>query len=426
MTGFGLDSLVMVTEAMQQMNGWPPKILILESQSCLGGAGTHRGVFSLCGLYTCTDRPRRTVGAIWDELRELLLDIGATNPKPTRHRGVFQVFEPEGMKLALDILVSKYEIEVWLHSPVVAATRSAGDLITSITVQERRGPVTLNAKALVDASGDADLAHYGLASIRYGNHGTINLGTLSTRFGGLKDAEPTAELWRNAIVKAKAKDPHLAKRLPKVSSVQLRLPQSGGVTTYLASASYDARDSRSITRAETLGKEQALEYLKILRTLPGHESMYLVSSGPNFGTRESLHINAKYQLRVEDINQRTHFEDCIALCGWGMEWHDEAAENWGSTFTLPPHEIFEIPLRCLLSENTPNLVAAGRCLDGDRLAGSAARVMGTGLATGQAAGVTAGLISQHGVMPGFWKVQGILRNNGAIIDEDAMPDRITL
>lgn len=67
------------------------RILLLESESCLGGAGTHRGVYSLCGLYTCTDRPRRTVGTIWDELHELLLEIGATADKPTRHRGVFQV-----------------------------------------------------------------------------------------------------------------------------------------------------------------------------------------------------------------------------------------------------------------------------------------------------------------------------------------------
>lgn len=325
------------------------------------------------------------------------------------------------MKYALDVLLAEHDIDVLFHSPVIAATRSADNTITSVTVQERRGPVKFQGRAFVDASGDCDLAYHGGASVRYGNNGKINLGTLSTRFGGLKDAAPSAELWRQAILAAKAKDPELAKRLPKVSSVQLRLPKSGDVTTYLASASYDARDSRSITRAEQLGKSQAQEYLNILRKLPGHENMYLVSSGPNFGTRESRHINAKYQLRVEDINDRCHFEDCIAICGWGMEWHDETAENWASTFTMPPHEIFEIPLRCLQSEDTPNLLAAGRCLDGDRLAGSAARVMGTGLATGQASGVAAGLFAAQGTFPDFKEVQKVLRQNGAILDGDALP-----
>lgn len=67
------------------------RILLLESEGCLGGAGTHRGVYSLCGLYTCTEKPRRTVGSIWDELHKLLLETGASGVKPTRHRGVFQV-----------------------------------------------------------------------------------------------------------------------------------------------------------------------------------------------------------------------------------------------------------------------------------------------------------------------------------------------
>jgi hypothetical protein len=424
------------------------KILVVESESCLGGAGTHRGVYSLCGLFTCTERPRRTVGAIWDRLHSKLLAIGATTEKPVRHRGVFQVreikpldlsntspkwlksfcqvFDPEGMKLALDELMAEYDIDVLLHSTVVAAERSSGGMILSVTIQERKGPTVLKASAFVDASGDGDLAFHGGASVRYGNHGSVNLGTLSTRFGGLKDTKTTSELWKQALLAAKESDPELAAKIPKISSVQLRLPLSGDVTTYLASVPYDARDSRSITRAEQLGRAQALEYLKILRKLPGHENMHLVSSGPNFGTRESRHINAKYQLSVNDLNERTHFEDVIAICGWGMEFHDQNAEHWASTFKFPPHEVFEIPLGCLCSEDTPNLLAAGRCLDGDRLAGSAARVMGTGLATGQAAGVAAGLIALNGALPDVRDVQRILRENGAILDADNLPDGIDL
>ncbi|KAL6364337.1 hypothetical protein LRP88_02257 [Fusarium phalaenopsidis] len=348
----------------------------MESEGCLGGAGTHRGVYSLCRLFTCTDRPQRTVGKIWDTLRTPLLEIGASNEKPTRHREVFQIFEPEGMKHVLDVLLSQHKIDALLHSPVVSTTRSATGEITSVTIQERRGPKTFIGRAFVDASGDGDLGFHGGVCVRYGNNGSINLGTLSTRFGGLKDANPSAELWKQATLAAKEKYHKLKQKIPKVSSVHLCLPQSGDVTTCPASAPYDARDSSSITRAEQLGKEQTFEYLKILRKLPGHENMHLVSSGPNFGTRESRHINTRYQLRVEDINNCTRFDDVIAICGWGMEWHDETAENWGSMLALPPHGVFENPLRCLKSIDTRNLLAAGRCLDGDRLAGSAARAMG--------------------------------------------------
>jgi succinate dehydrogenase/fumarate reductase flavoprotein subunit len=67
------------------------KILIIESEACLGGAATHRGVLSYCGLFTCTQDSKRAVGRIWDDLRARLLELGATDPDPVRHRGVFQV-----------------------------------------------------------------------------------------------------------------------------------------------------------------------------------------------------------------------------------------------------------------------------------------------------------------------------------------------
>ena len=44
-----------------------------------------------------------------------------------------------------------------------------------------------------------------------------------------------------------------------------------------------------------------------------------------------------------------------------------------------------------MSAGTPNLYAAGRCADGDRMAGASLRVMGTAMVTGQAAGVAAAL-----------------------------------
>lgn len=67
------------------------RILMIESQSCLGGAATHRNVLSFCGLYTLEEKPKKAIGAIWDELKQKLLDVNATTERPVRHRGIFQV-----------------------------------------------------------------------------------------------------------------------------------------------------------------------------------------------------------------------------------------------------------------------------------------------------------------------------------------------
>jgi FAD dependent oxidoreductase len=336
-----------------------------------------------------------------------------------------QIVEPEALKLVLDDLMLDHNIDILLHTNAVGAKKSASNIITSVEIQERRGRRHIFAKSFVDCSGDCDLAYHCGASTRFGNHGPLNLGSLATRFGGLSsDVTPTAVSWRNAIMAAKHETPALRKIIPKNESVLIRLPMSGDVVTYLASASYDPRNSSSITAAERSGRNQAQEYLKVLRTLPGHEKMYLVSTGPNFGTRESRHINAMYQLTENDIMSSRRFDDVVALGAWAFEFHDETHESWASTFKYPPGGCFDVPLGCLRSVDTLNLFAAGRCVDGDQYAGSAVRVMGTALATGQAAGVAAGFAAMKAV-DGGWDVkdvQACLRRNGAFLESESLPD----
>ncbi len=150
-------------------------------------------------------------------------------------------------------MLRAHDISVLLHSIVVNAER-VNNRITAIIIQERRGRRQIRGKAFIDCSGDGDLAWHSGASTRYGNHGHVNLGSLSTRFGGLTNANPTSSRWRDAIKAAKEKDPALKRIIPKNTGILIKLPQSGDIVTYLASASYDARDSASISNAERQGR----------------------------------------------------------------------------------------------------------------------------------------------------------------------------
>jgi hypothetical protein len=148
--------------------------------------------------------------------------------------------------------------------------------------------------------------------------------------------------------------------------------------------------------------------------MPGCERAYLVSTGPEFGTRESRHINAVEQLKWQDVRAGRERSDTVALGAWGVEWHDRATFN--STFECPPGGVaYSIPLDCLRSRDTANLFAAGRTADGDQQAGASLRVMGTSFATGQAAGVAAALFANDGTVD-VRKVQSALRNQHAVLD----------
>src|SRR4029079_7566173 len=94
------------------------------------------------------------------------------------------------------------------------------------------------------------------------------------------------------------------------------------------------------------------------------------------------------RLAGQDVVAGRAVPDSIALGAWGVEWHDR--KTFESTFVYPPDKgTYEIPLRCLISRDTSNLLVAGRLADADQQEGASLRVMGTAFATGQAAGVAA-------------------------------------
>lgn len=359
--------------------------LLVERFGCLGGAATMRNVVTFCGLYTLGEKPVRVVGGIADDVIAKLQAESAIS-EPYQLRGVFVTFDPEVLKWALDELVAETGVKVISGAFVCDASREDG-ILKKIVVASHGGLHTYAAKAFVDCTGDGDLSAFGGASTRYGNVSRINQGSMATRFSGIPSGvKIQAEDVTSAIQKAGFHQGDVTKS----KSVVARLPHSGDMVVYLASENYDPRDCFSMADAERRARKQIRQYLKAIRTIPGCENAYLSASGPEFGTRESRHLNCHHQLTWREIESRTTFDDCIALGAWGAEWHECTTHQ--SSFDYPPdYASYHIPFGCLHSVDTKNLFCAGRLADGDRKAGAAIRVMGTAMATGQAAGLAAAL-----------------------------------
>jgi hypothetical protein len=364
------------------------RTLLVESAPFLGGAATLKSVLTYCGLFA-THKKKQAVFGVADQVLQELRTMGAVSD-PIQLHGVAVLIEPESVKYTLDQLCKRAGVHVSLHTMLLSAARN-NDRITAVTLHDHNGHREVSAKAFVDASGEGDLAFFGGASVRYGNHGTVQTGTLSMRLGGIPaEADLSSASWARAIHKAKR---HGIKPLASERGLVFRVPVTNDVAAYFIDEQYDARDAQSLTDAEIHGREQARAYLQAIRTVPGCGNAYILATGPEIGTRESRHVDALYQVRSQDVANGARFDDVVCLGAWPMEYHAEPGQP---TLWRNVHEdgTYDIPLRTLCSRDTHNLFVGGRLTDGDCYAGGSLRVMGTSFGTGHGAGVAAALHAQ--------------------------------
>ena len=164
----------------------------------MGGAATHSNVLTYCGFWTQANPAQQIVRGVGDAvLREIEAVGGDASPVRTPSNVVIALLDPEVVKFALDRICERAGIEVLVHATITGAT-SAGDGVAWVNVFDHSGTNTMAAGAFVDATGDADLATFAGATVRYGgDDGAVQNGTLVVRFGGIADdADTSRGAWK--------------------------------------------------------------------------------------------------------------------------------------------------------------------------------------------------------------------------------------
>ncbi len=109
-------------------------------------------------------------------------------------------------------------------------------------------------------------------------------------------------------------------------------------------------------------------------------------SAPMLGIREGCRIAGDYVLTVDDLLHGRRFDDGVAFAMSVLDSHHAEKKK------VPP---FQIPYRSFQVKGLDNVLVAGRCFSGDRLALSSTRVMPTGCLMGQACGHAAAMAVAH-------------------------------
>ena len=176
-------------------------------------------------------------------------------------------------------------------------------------------------------------------------------------------------------------------------------------------------DSRDMTRMDMLLRERTLEMVAFLQKyMPGFRSCQLEQTAHRVGVRVSRCIYGEEML-TEDMLFADELHEPVALC-----WRDFGAHSNNKKFTAAWGKHKDgcggIPMKSLISSKFRNVLAAGRCISAEIRLSNTIRMMGTCMATGEAAGVLASLAVKEKKplrdIP-YEEVREILLHNGAIL-----------
>lgn len=368
-------------------------VLLIERNPYYGGQATHSNVTAYCGFHTRGENPDQVVRGIGEEVLQKIRDYGE-EVLPYRSKATGNVsirFNPETIKLAFDDLIVESGIKHLLHTQVIDV-EIADKKIISITCIDDEEKYKVIAKSFIDCTGDANIVHMAGFDTMWGNEeGRTQMASLSCRIDQL---EPNEEInpveLTNAIIKGKEEGvPYLYKE----KGLIIKVPYANYGFLTIPSVFIDDLGGETMTDKEINLRKQAQSYVSIFKKdVPALKNVRLVTTGPTIGIRESRRMYGDSILTYEQIMSCEKPDDSVARGGWSPEIHKD---NTNYDFHhLPDNEYFGIPLSVLHSKDLENLWAAGRLISCDSYTHGSVRVMGTGFATGQAAGVASALQSK--------------------------------
>ncbi|PTX92774.1 FAD-dependent oxidoreductase [Verrucomicrobia bacterium LW23] len=378
------------------------KVLLVEGTGCMGGMGTS-------GLVTAFDPmangERCLVGGFMRELVEAMYARGYMNPgiDPDSWRKKYHCWSPfraEGLKLMLDEFALAAGVEVRYFTRVIdAEADAASGRVKGLVISNIEGHAYVRAKAFIDATGDAMVAHMVGVPCREAARDTPRImpATMASLFAGIDWKQIAWPIQQEALRKALA-DGHFTqydRHLPGMSPVGWQVGYLNGGHMF----NLNALRCRDLSDGAMWGRKLAAEYMEFYRKyVPGCEKIEHVTTASLLGIRESRRILGEYELNIDDYLARREFPDQIAVFNKFVDIHpyDCSVPEWDrfnmekdKTARLKEGEHFGIPYSILVPQGWANLWVAGRCASSDVMVHGSIRVQPAASMMGQAAGTAA-------------------------------------
>jgi len=382
--------------------------VLVERYGCFGGVISQVGVEGFAWY-----RHEQTVeaGGLAFEYESRAKALGGSSDEC---QSKSQALDAEMFKYVADKMVLEAGVRPILHCYAVAAILDQNQ-ITGIVTESKSGRAAIMAKRIIDCTGDGDIAALAGAPFTLAPKEKLMSVTQMFHCRGVdtnqfnefvkNDLQPTYKDWGGYwSIKTSGKEDDLFSpylESPFVQAVSEGLvPVDPGVTlggTWSSISSegevtqlnvvfignIDCTNVEDLTKAEIMGRDHVLRAIKVMQhKVPGFQNARLRNFGMTIGTRESRKIEGQYYLTEQDVLNQCRFDDSIGI-------FPEFIDGCGYLIIPTTGRYMQIPYRSLVPKKIDNLLVAGRCISGDRIAHSAFRNMSCCVVTGQGAGVAA-------------------------------------
>ena len=363
------------------------KVVLFERQFMLGGLATA-GIVTIY-LPLCDGYGHQVSFGIAEELFHLSISHGAEDKYPDNWLDANGVrgendkrFEVQYNPQLFAILAEKLLIDAGvsiLYGTYAVGVKLQDDKISHIITENKSGRAAYKVKAVVDATGDCDIARFANAPTDTFKQGNIlaawyySLGKSGYRLNMLGYSDiPDEEKTKDNAVK-----PLINRRFSGLDGEEL---------------SEQMCLSHQSTYNDFLKKRQNdLELIPLtIATIPQ--------------IRMTRKIVGEYVL--SDKEMHTYFEDSIGMVS---DWKKRGP-------------IYEVPFRTLYNSTIKNLICAGRCTSVNETMWDIMRVIPCCAVTGQAAGTAAAMTDDFSEL-NVKKLQEVLKMNGVVLHEKDIAEK---
>ncbi len=362
------------------------RTILVERYNHLGGLWTGGLVLPLLSTHALYKNGefKQVIYGIGDEIARTLKDMGMAIHE------VNPVVDPEAAKYVLDTMIRDSGVKMLYHCWASNVIMENGG-ISAVILESKSGRIAIQSIVVIDCTGDGDI--FNLAGEDYIPM-NYNIG-LVHRLGNTDRIDKTKPGYKDMEIGEETP-------IPGVNWVNMGGEKDrNGVDVY------------TLSELQQKYRIRIWEDTRKIRSTPGYEKVFLLETAPQLGVRMSRILRGGYTLTLEDSMTYRAFDDVVGISGaWTtVQYNGEK---------IPPKKrpLWRIPYRSLLPRKTNNLLVAGRCFSFETKLVEDARIIGTCLVTGQAAGAAAAVMVQTkstAIAVDIPKVQQLLKAQNAYL-----------